>query len=321
MRVSPWNLITRLVALLLGLLFFFSAVAKLVAIDSFEVYLFSFGFFSLNLCYLLARFCIVLEFVLSGSLLTLFVFSLLPNYRDSLSRKWRIVAVSTLLLLLLFSIFLGYVALVGRTDNCQCMGQWINLTPVQSLLKNALLVVLTLLMYYGTRTLPQSAEGSSTNSRAPQVRFRRGDIVAVAAVVAIVVAVFTISLPDNWLFGSSQEPYNQEVLEQTLAEVESSHATTLSDNVGQSDRRLVAFFTPGCPYCQLAKEKLDAIQKRHHLDDARFLLLYPETIGTENFLRITYGNRPLVLLLEGDSVVATYHFRNIDEKEITEWLR
>jgi len=39
------------------------------------------------------------------------------------------------------------------------------------------------------------------------------------------------------------------------------------------------------------------------------------------FLRITYGARPLILLLDGGKVVATYHYRNINERQIARWLR
>ena len=46
---------------LLAAIFMVSAVAKLVAIDDFELYVFSFGFFSLDCSYILARLCIGAE--------------------------------------------------------------------------------------------------------------------------------------------------------------------------------------------------------------------------------------------------------------------
>lgn len=45
----------------LAALFLVSAVAKLLAIDDFELYIFSYGFLSLNVSYLAARLCIAAE--------------------------------------------------------------------------------------------------------------------------------------------------------------------------------------------------------------------------------------------------------------------
>ena len=57
---------------LLGILFLFSATAKLIGIDAFEIYLFSFGWFSLGTAFLLARLVIVAEYVLGLLLLLLY---------------------------------------------------------------------------------------------------------------------------------------------------------------------------------------------------------------------------------------------------------
>ena len=116
---------------LLAALFILSAVAKLVAIDDFELYVFSFGFMPLTLTYIATRICIVAEFLL-GVLIAI-----------GWWRKW--VNLAAMAMLLLFSIFLCYAALIGRTDSCQCMGRLADMSPAVSLLKNAVLMVLVLL--------------------------------------------------------------------------------------------------------------------------------------------------------------------------------
>ena len=39
------------------------------------------------------------------------------------------------------------------------------------------------------------------------------------------------------------------------------------------------------------------------------------------FLKITYGQRPMVFLLDDGEVEATFHYRNIDELRIDSFLR
>ena len=55
---------------LLGILFIFSALAKLISVDQFEIYIFGFRLFGLGLSYLIARAIIVMELTL-GILLIL----------------------------------------------------------------------------------------------------------------------------------------------------------------------------------------------------------------------------------------------------------
>ena len=56
--------------ILVGVIFSVSAVAKLVAIDDFELYIYSYGWLPLSVSYVVARLCIGWEMVLGGLLLT-----------------------------------------------------------------------------------------------------------------------------------------------------------------------------------------------------------------------------------------------------------
>ena len=102
-----------------GILFLFSATAKLIGIDAFEIYLFSFGWFSLGTAYLLARLVIAAEYTLG----LLLIANLCPK-----TAWWGSVA-----MLAVFSVFLGWLALSGNRENCNCFGELVNLNPLQSL--------------------------------------------------------------------------------------------------------------------------------------------------------------------------------------------
>lgn len=272
---------------LLSLLFLLSAVAKLMAIDDFELYIYSYGFLSLNVSYLAARLCIAAELLL-GVLLAL-----------GWWRRW--VNLATFALLILFSLFLCYAALIGRTDSCQCLGRLADLNPVQSLLKNAVLIAMVL----------GYARLSSSTSQASKTRIILSAVVA----VAIVVSVFCISVPDNWMFGPEESRYDRELLEESIGP-----DGVLADEGLAEGHQLVAFVTRGCPYCRMTREKLGSIASRNHLDTARIHYYEPADLPDGLFLRITYGQRPFVLLLDNGKPIVTYHYRNISERQVSRFL-
>lgn len=286
--LSKGSIVALVLRVLLAAVFIVSAVAKLFAIDDFELYIFSYGFFSLNVSYLVARLCIAAEFLV-GLFLALGWWA-----------RW--VQLLTLVMLILFSLFLCYAALVGRTDSCQCFGRMADLSPAQSLLKNAVLIGITLVY----------AKLSRYSRRSSVSRI----ILTVVFVVSAVVAVFCISVPDNWMFGPEEGRFNRGLLEESM-----SPEGALAEHHLAEGRQLVAFVTPGCPYCRMTREKLASIASRNHLDTMRFHYFEPQDLPDALFLEITFGQRPLVLLLDNGTPVATYHYRNISEKEISRFLR
>lgn len=273
------------VRLLLGATFILSAAAKLWSVDQFELYIFSYGFLPLNLSFIAARLCIGAELAL-GILL--------------LAGWWRRLSLTAAALLLLaFSIFLGYAVLAGRTDSCQCFGQMADMPPSVSLLKNAILLILTLLcIKFST----------------PEKRRRWHNWGAAAAIVAGLAIPFALSVPDSWMFGASSERYDEEALSQIID-------GPLADKELRSGNKIMAFVTPGCPYCRMTRQKLEYIASRHHLPPDAIIYVEPSDIGANTFLKTTRGASPLILLMEDGTVTSTFHYRNIDERKIEKALR
>ena len=275
---------------LLAALFLISSIAKLLAVDDFELYIFSYGFLPLNVSYVAARLCIAAELLLA-------LFIALGWWR-----RW--VNLTAFLMLILFSFFLGYAALIGRTDSCQCMGRLADLPPAQSLLKNAVLIAMVL--FYA-----RLSSRASLTSRASRARV----VLSVVFAVALVVAVFCISVPDNWMFGPEESRYDRELLEESIGP-----DGVLADEGLAEGHQLMAFVTRGCPYCRMTREKLGSIAKRNHLDTARYHYFEPADLPDNLFLRITYGQRPFILLLDNGRPVVTYHYRNISERQVKNFL-
>lgn len=125
--------VAAVLKVLLGVLFLVSAVSKFITVDAFEIYVYSFGFFGLTLSYYVARIVIALELILGAALIS--------------NRHHRFTMLMSILFLLCFILFLAYAHFSGRTDNCHCFGDLMPFSPVESIMKNALLVFLLLFVY------------------------------------------------------------------------------------------------------------------------------------------------------------------------------
>ena len=116
---------------LVGGVFIIAAILKLISIDEFEIYIYSFNIFSFLLTTFVSRIIIIGEFIL-GLFLILKI-----NYKFT----WRI----SLLTLTLFTLFLTYTAIFRQDSNCHCFGELIELSPLESIIKNVILILLLLL--------------------------------------------------------------------------------------------------------------------------------------------------------------------------------
>lgn len=299
--------LASVVRVLLGLFFIVSAWAKLRGMDNFEIYVFSYNILSLKVSFLAARILVVIEFILGIGLI---------------SHAWKkFVDICTLLALVFFTCFLGYAAIIGRTDSCQCMGQLIDMDPLQSIFKNAVLLLVLLF-----------AMKAQEWTRLPKWLIWTG---AIAAIVASFAYVFIRSAPDNWLYPAGEELYDHEYFDKAM----SAEGDLAGLNL-QEGRHLVAFLSPTCHLCQMTNDKMIHIYRRHDLDSTLFHYItyaqdtniVPLTIDDTSFSRpsylvspktfayITYGQRPMVFLIEDSKVVHTFNYRNIDEDVIVKFF-
>ena len=119
--------------ILLGVLFIVSAILKIVGMDRFEIYIYSYHFFSLNFSFLVARAAIILELILG--------IGLVSNCFHKLM-WWGSVS-----MLLGYTGLLVYALVLGRNDNCHCFGDVLQFNPWQSIIKNIVLLALFVLVY------------------------------------------------------------------------------------------------------------------------------------------------------------------------------
>ena len=281
---------------LLGILFLFSATAKLVGIDAFELYIFSFQYFSLGLSYLLARLVIAAEYTL-GILL-------IANFYPRLA-FW-----STLVLLGGFTAFLAVLAATGHRDNCNCFGEWVNLSPVQSIWKNLGMLALLLL-----------------SAGIPAFEIKHKPLWLTLACVVPLAAVLIVSPPDNWRYDSyaRHELVNEQALQEAL------ETGILPASIAEGER-VVCFYSLKCHYCKMSAQKMTTLRERGEFSQAPVIAVFgrgenpdptpflEETgfqpdeihfIEPADFLRITNGSFPVILVLHDGTPVEKYNYRNL----------
>ena len=291
--------------ILLGLVFIVSAVLKLVDMDKFEIYIYSYHFFSLNFSFLVARAAIILELVLG--------IGLVSNCFHKLM-WWGSVA-----MLAGYTLLLIYALVIGRTDNCHCFGDFLQFNPWQSIVKNVVLFLLFLLVYRVREWTP---------------RFRWLGLGLV--VMASVVAVFAISPPDNFI--SSNQSENN--LQTDLFDAALDEPPLDSLNLTQG-KQVVCFYSTGCNYCQMAAQKLSLMQQFYGFpaENVTYVFMgseegitrFYEESGSSHYrdvlyrdvaklLRIINGNFPTIVFLDDGTVVHEYGFRNMKEEEIKAFM-
>ena len=298
---TPLGMMRRVLQVLLGLLFVVSAVLKIVEIDPFEIYVYSYHFFSFDVSCLVARFAIILELVLGICL----IFNVLH----------KLIWWGSVLMLLGYSGLMVYAMVLGRTDNCHCFGELLQFNPWQSLLKNLVLLLLFVPLY--------RVRGRAFRGQWP---------VWIGMVVACLLAVFLAAPPDFFV----REVESGQVIRCSLFE-EALHDEPLSEMGLDRGKKVVGVFSSSCNYCKLAARKLSVMQS--HLgfpeQDVVYVFMgdgegvpsfftesesvaYPYVVFEDvtRLLRIIEGRFPSIVLLEEGKVVHAYGYGDLDEREL-----
>lgn len=304
--VLPGSFGKSVLKVLLGLVFIVSAVLKLFDMDQFEIYIYSYHFFSLNASFMVARFAIILELVLGIGLISNCLHKLM---------WWGSVT-----MLIGYTLLLIYALTLGRTDSCHCFGDFLQLDPKQSLIKNLVLLFLFLLIYrMGEWKTP----------------FRW--LILCLAIMASTIGVFVVSPPDHLTSNSDPEQNLQMELFNEMLDDAPLDTLNLRDG-----KQVICFFSTGCEVCQMAARKLSLMQQFYGFpkenitylfmgneegiagfyeqsDSAHYRdVLYPDVV---RMLKAVNGNLPVIIFLENGAVVHEYGFRNMDEAEIKAYMR
>lgn len=267
--------------------------------DRFEIYVYSYHFFSLNASFIVARLAIILELVLGIGLISHCLHKLM---------WWGSMA-----MLVGYSLLLIYALRLGRTDSCHCFGDFLQLDPKQSLIKNGMLMALFFPIF---------------RMESWKTPFRW--LILIIAIMASTIGVFVASPPDNLANSDPAHNLQVELFDELLDEapLDSLHL--------DEGKQIVCFFSMGCEYCQTAARKLSLMQQFHgfpreritylfmgdEAEVARFYELsesdrYREAIYPDaRMLKVVKGNLPTIVFMENGEVVKECGLRDMQEDEI-----
>lgn len=299
----PMNRLRHIVKWTLGGLFCLSALLKLRSIDSFELYLFSFGVVSFDGCSLLARLLIGAEALLGVAFLT--------GWRHRLLCRLYAAALAG------FSLWLLVLLAAGEEGNCHCFGETVTLDAPASLLKN-LLMALMLAFVWRLDDRPNPP---------------RPVWIAGAGCVLYLV-LFLVSPPDRFLRSRHR---STELVPELYAPV----ADSLRIGAGRrmvclyspgcrycrlTARKVAAMCRRHdldaeqvfCIFMRTGKEMPQAIDRFFDEHGGR---RFPRAVlDPRPMLEMCSGALPLVLLTEEGEVAAEYDFRSLDEAAVVRFL-
>ena len=285
----------------LGLVFVVSAVLKLFDMDKFEIYIYSYHFFSLNISFLVARAAIILELVLGVGLISNCLHKLM----------WW----GSVLMLIGYTGLLVYAFFLGRTDNCHCFGDILRFNPLQSMIKNAMLLALFVLVY-----------------RVKGWHFKGQWLTLMLVVAFCTVTVFVVNPPDNYTPSYKETRNLQTDLFQDALGDPPLDTLELTDG-----KKVVGIFSSACDYCKLTARKLSLMQSYYGFPAEKITYIFMgskdgvdaffEESESERYqyviyddivrlLKINNGVFPLLLLLDEGEVVHEYGFRNMKEEDL-----
>lgn len=291
--------------LFLGALFIVAAVLKLLSIDAFEVYIYSFGLCSYTWTTFFSRLLIFTELFLGLSLI----------FKIHFRRIWQLA----MLLMLGFTLFLVYAAIFRNDSNCHCFGSLIELDPWQSIVKNIIIIALLLLI----------RKEESHAYRPVQRKWLFGGILVLS------LAIPFVAVPMDVVYNRI---YSEKENVNTVAFYESMNDSTFVNL--QHGRYLINYALAGCKYCRIGAEKLTLMVDRHGIphDRIKFIIggsdeaigRFIELTGTSDyehwkipapkFMSITFGKFPFYVFIEDGKVVKAGDFRVLDDEIIDEFF-
>jgi len=298
------------VSVVLGAVFLYSAFTKTIPLETFEYTIVEFLGLPWAFTAVLARILVGTEAAL-GILLVL-----------NLHVKAKWVLKLSIVLLLLFSAYIGYLwATQGNQVNCGCFGDAIWMGPEASLLKNGMLLVLSIIIFRFPNTFWDSLP-----------KFRKWLHPLSIVLFFILIIVPFIAFP---MFNGKPDWLKNDGYMLPFTALDRQADKPAIDY--KKGKHIIAFLSQRCPHCRLAAHKMQVMYKKD--SSLPFIMViggyepldnfFKETraekvphmrLDKESFIRYTGGRFPTILWLDNGLVVAKTNYLDLNAQSIREWM-
>lgn len=251
--------------ILLAGLFIFSGIAKLISIESFETYLYNLNILSVDFIFVLSRILIGFELALG----VFFLFNLLPKITWYLS----------VIILVGFSVFLFIQFYSGSVENCNCFGEVLKLSPLESLIKNLVIVLLLfLLKFFQTNRIEKNRV-----------------IYTILALLVCMIIPFVFNATIN-IFQKHKDFHISDLTQ---------HSDTIKNKFAPSEdfnlytgKKIVCFYSLKCVYCIRASKKMSVLADKFGYKDSVMVFFTGNEENVDWFYKVSKSNRYNYRMLE-----------------------
>ena len=307
------NILKEILRYGIGSMFIIAAILKLMSIDEFEIYVYSFDVFNFLLTTLFSRLLITGELVIG----LLLIFKMCYKF------TWR----ATLSVQILFTLFLVYVLVFRKDDNCHCFGELVELSPMESIVKNVVVI--------GGLFLIKTTRLQDHKTTSKFVGLRK------VLLIASVIIPFVVTPMDSvykMIYSSEKEISTVDLYESfdkvvAMDFIENDIVFDSTYVFEPKGDKVVAIVSSGCKYCRLGVKKLSLMMKNNGVtpDDVNIfiwgsregILNFREETMTEGCyywhimpheaVDVTFGRFPTFIILKEKEIVNISDFRDIDE--------
>lgn len=301
--------IYSLILVIVGIIFILSGAFKIFPIEPFEYQLVSIKAANWNTVSYIARIFIGLELILG----TFLIFHILL-------KKFTIKA--TLLMLIVFSIYLTITIIKeGNEGDCGCMGVYVQMTPLQALIKNIVCIGLLLLTYFKVK------KNYFLDSYAKYI--------VPLFVVLLMSLPFVVYPITNYSsnFANDKVDYR---LDWDLLYKDQDFPPKIDLTKG---KHIICFFSLLCPHCEDAAIKVNIMHEqnpsipfylvlngKHELQAAFFKKAKIEDIpycyfnGVEKWLKVVGPSYPMIMFVEDGIVKQKEDELSLQYNDIVEFI-
>lgn len=301
-----------IISILTGLVFLYSAYAKLVpVIETFEFTFVDIGVANWYTAPVIARLLIGLEFSLGILLIACY------NLK-------RFTIPLTALLLMAFNVYLAMLLFSnGNKGNCGCFGNALPMTPLQALLKNIVMLLALVPVYMWFN-------GWS---------FKRNSL-AIAMFVPITLALpFLINPLDyNYTSNNLNEVVDYPLDLQLLYQPADTTQVEIPTVELRRGKHVVAFLSLTCSHCRIAAKKFALLKKNNPLlpiyfvlnGDKEVLPIFYEDTKSEaiphsfclgkTFVQLSSAHLPRIYYLDNSIVVKKADYFELNQTSMEDWI-
>lgn len=256
-KMTIKTLLGAVLIVLLSGVFFFSAYSKIYSSSAFDSFQWSFldlGITSQLATGIISRLMIGFEMVLG-------LFLLAHLFLKQFTYKAVVITLA---------IFIVYLILVivkqGNSGNCGCFGDKLVMTPLQAIIKNVAMIVVTLLLMKIYQVRP----------------YRNQDVISIVVGMTAVTAPFIIN-PLN--ISSAPVAFSKPLDLDVLYKYSPAPQIDL-----RKGKHIVAFMTLTCPHCKKAAYLLQIIH-RQHPEIPIYMVLAGEEASRKSFFEETHAEQ------------------------------